>query len=1326
MEGTRESKTQESKPDIGRDAVRTGRSFARLVAGVAATAFVAALVQPAWGSPVDEAPRSAGRAQGETNASSVPPSERGRLLGEGWSRSTDVAWTTTSDARGFHLLTATEQSGYAWRTTASLSEPGFDADAWIGNACVTASGKRAVVVYAPRTFTNDVKLSARGGFTAIVDMASGKVTKLDVTASLSYYNPGCGVGESAVLTQSPGEDRQHTRLITVDSVTGKLSTPVVADGQITSAVPSDIGIVAANGAKVVRIDGKGRKTTLAATGGTPYRITPDADGGFVFLDRQPRKDTTAEANSLIKRALPDGTTQTLGSGKLSATGVARAAGTVYLTGETVTSQRLPSVVRKLPGADKDATVSTHARALVQRTTWADGKGSPSYLHPDQADEARSVNITATFRDTGRTGAFTVSPLEKRSARWDQGLAASPRLDAGRRGAPASSASRGVAAAGSSTELVESERVCSVPRNDPRNQAMQPKPRQVEWAVDQAIKGGLNKHISRAANWKNLGMPAYQPQTLFPNPTLAGGGRVPAQILLGITAQESNMWQAARSAVPGVTANPLIGNFYGTDFKDGSDADWDIDFSGADCGYGVTQVTDHMRMAGREAGHGGAAWDYQKQRAVALDYTANIAAGLQILVEKWNITKQAGLVVHDGDPKRLENWFFALWAYNSGFYENVNNNEPWGVGWANNPANPEWDAGRNAFMEDRYGNEDASAAARPQNWPYPEKVLGFAAHPPSFIESPNKMVEAFRPAWWNGTDGDATIVGSGKYHRARVKPPEDLFCGPYNSCDPAKISDGASNDSASSGPCTRSDFRCWFHQSVSWKTDCSYSCGNELVRFNDTYPEEADGTAYPPVCSTSGTGLPAGARIVDNVAGNTPVVRPGCSNSGWTNAGTFSLDFQGEAGTKGGTVWPGKVDTHQLGAGFGGHFYMSTTRTGTKGARLQATGTWKLGSSLDKWGRVMVHIPDHGAQTQQARYEIYAGATKVGERYIPTRHRQNTWVNLGVFDFRGSGLPSVKLSNVTEDGVGEDRVAWDAVAFVPLAAKPTQFVVALGDSYASGEGAGAYSVVSNNNQGDSTWNACRRSDRAWSRKVVLPGHTSSLGALADSNDPGTDFQFVACSGAHTWQLSGQPARWGSDGNFREIPQNRSGVLDDNTTLVTLTIGGNDANFPAIIQSCVVVVCPADDDMRRDIDSSVVEARQTLIDISYRAPNAKIVLLGYPQLFHATSAFCFGGVGTPDMVRMNTMADYMKDKQSAMVSALKQSGVRVVFESPDQDFNGLRVCDDPEGINALVTGQQGEGDFPCPGPAWCTSRESYHPNGVGTTAYAAALKRALNRP
>ncbi|MEV4881321.1 SGNH/GDSL hydrolase family protein [Streptomyces cyaneofuscatus] len=1311
------------------------RRLSELLTGLMTTTITAGLIAAPTAASAQPDPPSVGSSDNRRDSSSVPAAQRDAVLGKGWRSSDDLAWTTTSDAQGFHILTASESAGYAWKTTASLSEPGFDADAWIGNACVTASGKRAVVVYAPRTFTNNPKLMARGGFTAVVDLKSGSVKKLNVTASLSYYNPGCGLGETAVLTQSAGEDREQTRLITVDSTTGKMAQPILTSGQVTSATESKDGIVAAFGSQLVSVSAEGTKKVLAKTSGTPYRITPDVDGGLVFLDRQARKNKQIEATAYIKRLPKGGKPTVIGEGKLSAIGLTGASGRVFLTGEVREAEPLPRSVERLQGSAKDATVSTGGRTVVEHTVWADGVGSPEYLRREQATEARAVAIETTIMDTGKQADFTVKPLASISKEWEEGRAPSPRLTtknpaAGTKdgtGGPSSSVSTaGALAVGSRTEVVESERTCSVPRNDPRNQAMQPKPRQVEWAVDQAVTGYLNTHVARPANWKNLGMPAYSPQSLFLNPALEGGGRVPAQIMLGITAQESNMWQAAQSAVPGVTANPLIGNYYGIDLYDGNAAnDWDVDFAEADCGYGVAQVTDHMRLAGRENGEGGAAWDYQKQRAVALDYTANVAAGLQILVEKWNQARRAGVVVHDGDPKRLENWFLALWSYNSGFYENVNGNEPWGVGWANNPANPEWDAGRTPFMEDRLGNEDASAAARPQHWPYPEKVLGFAAHPPAFIESPGTMVAAFRAAWWNGTDGDATINGSAKQNRARLKPPEDLFCGPYNECDPAKISDSASNDSNTSGPCMRSDFRCWWHQSVTWKNDCSYSCGNEFLRFNSTYPEEADGTAYPPVCTT--TGLPAGARVVDDVPGGTPVVRPGCSNSGWTNQGSFAFDFgPGEAGTGGATVWPSKVDTHQLGAGFGSHFYMSSTRSGAKGSRLEATGTWRLNSALGQWGRVMVHIPDHGATTQQARYTIYSGATMVGERYIPTRHRKNTWVNLGVFDFTGTGIPSVKLSTVTEEGTGDDRIAWDAMAFVPLAAKPKEFVAVLGDSYASGEGAGSYTTVSNNNYGNSTWNACRRSNSSWARKATLPGYGSTMGALADSNDPSLDFQFVACSGARSWQLSGQPDEWGYDGNFHEIPQNRSGVLDGNTTRVMLTIGGNDAKFPAVVQACATVGCPAEDEMKRDIDAATVAVKATVTDISNRAGNAKIILLGYPQLFNESDTFCVSGVGGAGMIRLNSMARYMKDKQAAMVADLRQAGVRVVFESPDPDFEGRRACDDPEGIHKLIAGQQGEGDFPCLGSSWCISRESYHPSTVGTTAYAAALVRALSKP
>ena len=1329
------------------------------LAAVAAGAVLAGMAPvTAWAEPGPTAPPATASAANTPAPDRVPPADRSEVLGDGWEKSQDIAWTTTGDAQGFHLLTATEQSGYAWKTLASLAEPGFDADQWIGNACVTGSGKRAVVVYAPRTFTNDTRLMARGGFTAVVDLTTGAVTKLKLNASLSYYNPGCGADEEAVLTQSPGEDRKQTRLFRVNAATGAVSEPVVVDGQITSSVPAGGGrITAASGRTLVEIDGKGAKKRLATTGSVPYRISKDNDGGYVFLERVQRDSLQETETALVRRWTGKKVTE-LGRGRLADAGLARVGGQVYLTGEVTTQNALPKSVTRLTGVRKDATLSTKGTAVVQHTVWADGLGSPKYLQREEATDARPVTIDTTLRDTGKNVGFTVTPMEVTSPEWETSRTPSPLLGTARGGSAKGGTADGdglstqsagtraltaaaTAASGSGTETVESERTCSVPRNDPRNQAMQPKPRQVEWAVDKAITGKLNIGASRPANWKSLGMPAYAPQTLFPNPVLDGGGRVPAQVMLGITAQESNMWQASRSAVPGVTGSPLIGNYYGVDYYDGNpDNDWDVNWSKADCGYGITQVTDHMRMAGRENGKGGTAWDYQKQRAVALDYAANVAAGLGILVEKWNQTKSTGLVVHDGNPAKLENWFFALWAYNSGFYENVNANGPWGVGWANNPANPEWDAGRLPFMETRLGDEDASAAARPQHWPYPEKVLGFAAHPPSFLESPGTLVAAFRAAWWNGTTEDATIQGSAKSNRAKVKPPEDLFCGPYNWCEPSKISDTAKNEPGQ-GPCTRDDFQCWFHLSVQWKTDCSYSCGNELFRFTspDYDAEQADGTAYAPNCTRSG--LPAGALIVDDVPGGTPSIRPGCANSDWTNAGSFTADFgSGESGIAldgtATTVWPGKIDLHQLGAGFGGHFSFGHTRDDdVKGNRLNFTGTWTLAQERTDWMRVLVHLPDHGAHTQQAKYDIDTGGGYFDRhRYVNQKRGTNGWMSLGAY--RMNGVPRVRLTTETEDGTGDDDVAFDAVAFQPLAGKPQQ-VVQMGDSYTSGEGAGSYAKETDNDVNvGSRWNACRRSANSWVRKTTLPGRSASIGALADGFSSELELQNVSCSGARSWQMDTGNAVddngnevWGVDGNFHERFQIDSGVLSGDTDLVTLTVGGNDAGFPDVMEACATTGCPAEADVHKDIDDAMAGVEDLLRKIHTEASQAKIVLLGYPQLFNENSLTCVSGVGGAGMIRINDNGVYMEGKQRAVVDKLKAEGLPVFFESSDGDFEGRRACDSPEGINKIVTAGKGPGDFTCnpndPSPwTWCVSRESYHPNTTGTTAYSQAFRRAVD--
>lgn len=298
-----------------------------------------------------------------------------------------------------------------------------------------------------------------------------------------------------------------------------------------------------------------------------------------------------------------------------------------------------------------------------------------------------------------------------------------------------------------------------------------------------------------------------------------------------------MWQASRYVLPGEYGNPLIGNYYGVDVYDANQAnDWNIDFSKADCGYGVTQMTDGMRRPG-SAREGEVLLDNTRQVAIATDYAANVAAGLQLLTKKWNVLRSAGIKLHDGDPSNIENWFLAAWAYNSGYHppgEN-NSNGASGLGWGNNPANPRYDPARGSF------GEIPADFARPQNWPYPEKVMGFAANTPWGFENENTEVPFFRAAVWNGGEGSADTPDTGAYNRRNVKPNRFAFCNSNNNCEPnARYTptdpDVDDDPAADTGPCAHKnvagqyDLKCWWHTAASWKTDnCALTCGYEYIR-----------------------------------------------------------------------------------------------------------------------------------------------------------------------------------------------------------------------------------------------------------------------------------------------------------------------------------------------------------------------------------------------------------------------------------------------------------------------------------------------------------------
>uniref|UniRef100_A0AAU2GRV6 SGNH/GDSL hydrolase family protein n=2 Tax=Streptomyces TaxID=1883 RepID=A0AAU2GRV6_9ACTN len=1256
------------------------------------------------------------------------------------------AWTTLGDAEGFHLLVTDPRHQGSWRTAATLSEPGFETDRWIGNACVTAFGRRAVVAYAPRTFTNKPDLMSRGAFTAVVELTTGKITKLPVQASLAYFSPGCGTGETALLSQFSDERMagNATRLVAVDTTSGRTEAPLKLAGQVTSAVPYDGDAVAADGNRLVRISlhgsDRGRRTPVALTSSVPFQLRVDRDGGIVYLDRPTTTARAAVASGAVMRISAEGVRnaaalraaresvrpQELATGALTAMDLtATPDGTVVVTGKTSAGRdRLPDAVRRPSGVLKGATVSLDGRAVVTSVGWADQPGAPTLTGPQPSPGAHAARIGLHDLVSGADSTMEAAP------------GAAPAEAAGTTRSPALSAPRGGASrrglAADPHNPVEEERTCAVPRGDPKLQAFQPTPRQVEWAVDQAISNNLNKHVSRPAGWKGLSIGAYRPQDLFPRLALDGGGQIPAQVMLGITAQESNMWQATRFAVPGVTANPLIGNYYGTSYNsDGQVPDpWGIDWSKSDCGYGITQVTDGMRKADTSLN------DLQ-QRAVAVDYTANIAAGVNILAEKWNQTRKAGLTVAGGNPSYLESWFLALWAYNSGFYPQSSapqNHGKWGVGFTNNPANPLWKANRTPFLENEDGLDDYSHAAHPQDWPYQEKVLGWAARPISALFKPGDMQPGYRAAWW-----------STSVDRTAMKPPEDLFCDSSNECDPSKIGPNDANKPGQ-GTCTREDLYCWWNAPIStskWKNCNLNVCGNAVHRFNDTYPEQADANSYPPRC---GTGLPAGALVVDDIPNG---MRPaGSDNRGCGTVlsdGTFQFDFAAS-----GDQYPGKIDTHQIGAGSANHFWFTHTRQGTDGARLATTGTWRLGQVLNGWTRVFVHVPDHGAHTQQAKYEIDTGTGEFTRtRYINQKIKANTWVSLGVYEVHG--IPRVRLGSQTADGTGSEDVAWDAAAFQPLPGKPQHIVAVLGDSYTSGEGAGDYLPESNADHGEKGWNACRRSKNAWSRKLQLPGTSASLGTLADTWNPQAELGFVACSGAMTQNVGDRPflpdRQSFGEGQFHEINQVNSGVLSQDTTLVMLTLGGNDDNgFADAMLDCSGIGKNCNDDdgflpkYKGIIDNSMIPNLETVLtDIKSRAGNAQIVLMGYPELLSRTEK-CAGSFYymMPEVKALAELVNYADAKQRALTDRLRAGGTHIAYADPVQSFVGHSGCDDPEWINKVVIGPNGDGDFHQGDPVtkagkqcttdWlpeaCISRESFHPKSAGTTGYAAVMRTALD--
>jgi lysophospholipase L1-like esterase len=166
------------------------------------------------------------------------------------------------------------------------------------------------------------------------------------------------------------------------------------------------------------------------------------------------------------------------------------------------------------------------------------------------------------------------------------------------------------------------------------------------------------------------------------------------------------------------------------------------------------------------------------------------------------------------------------------------------------------------------------------------------------------------------------------------------------------------------------------------------------------------------------------------------------------------------------------------------------------------------------------------------------------------------------------------------------VALVAVAPQAGASVPAVDVVALGDSSASGTGAGDYAA------GTGVPGGCWRSANSYSADIV-----ASLRAKGRV----VSYTNVTCSGASIADLrqsfKGEPAQLDS--------------LKRGTDVVTLTIGGNDIDLAGFGGTCVQADCvgaPADAVLQR-LDAMGQDLGKALREIKARSPHAQVVVTGY---------------------------------------------------------------------------------------------------------------------
>jgi lysophospholipase L1-like esterase len=301
---------------------------------------------------------------------------------------------------------------------------------------------------------------------------------------------------------------------------------------------------------------------------------------------------------------------------------------------------------------------------------------------------------------------------------------------------------------------------------------------------------------------------------------------------------------------------------------------------------------------------------------------------------------------------------------------------------------------------------------------------------------------------------------------------------------------------------------------------------------------------------------------------------------------------------------------------------------------------------------------------------------------------------------------------------------------PVTAATKGGYVALGDSYSSGEGAADQYL------GNSGQTGCHRAPGAYSQGISNDFH------FQDGSS------FVACSGATTDTIM-----TGEHGEGSELD-----ALNPRTTLVTVSAGGNDVHFADIMTKCILDPhfsfsdlwpgnAPAPDrcaaqrqsmdaDMNTLFGGSPSKYEQFLETVHQRAPNARIVVVGYPRLFPEPPTDGYLTVNRDDQRFLNDMADRLNGQIQQAVANVdarhygngQQQMGSFEFVNNDETFKGHELTTDDPWLNGVHLcaglGLQSSTQNCQSGkllPSANTS--SFHPTARGQQAFEEAVRRQI---